>query len=135
MMEFCSSIWTSIKHVLLFGVNLQHLKRKIKTNMFFQENSEFPCIYFRNGKSPSQNYFLRKIFISQSTDFSNSLLHLFRLLECKRMTKTCFAGVVLEQANRQFPNDSVRRVAPSGVTTVWILISLSYIVVRKLQFM
>ena len=50
------------------------------------------------------------------------------------MTKTCLLEL-FQKKQRQFPNDGVRRVAPSDVTTVWILISSSYIVVRKLQFM
>ena len=52
-----SSVWTSVKHILLFGVDPQHSKRNI-SNLFFQENSDFPCSHYHNGKKPFSRLFL-----------------------------------------------------------------------------
>ena len=50
----------SYKHILLFGVGLQDLKRKLINLIvafFFRENSDFPCLHFHNGKIPGQDHF------------------------------------------------------------------------------
>ena len=58
---FKSKLWQifGLKRLdfLLFGVGLQHLKRKITIFIFFQKKSDFPCPHFHNGKGPSQDYF------------------------------------------------------------------------------
>ena len=43
--------WTSGKHILLFGVGLQHLKQKKIDFIFLQAKSFFPCLHFHNGKN------------------------------------------------------------------------------------
>ena len=86
--------WTSGKHVLLFGVGSQHLKPK---NIFFQENSFFPCLHLHNGKSLVKIIFGRKMFICQP--ISQIFVALFKnFWDAKR---SHFAGCVSEQCGMQ----------------------------------
>ena len=55
----------SVKHVLLFGVGLQHLKRKIINFIFFRKNSDFPCHLFTMEKALVKIIFRCKFFICE----------------------------------------------------------------------
>ena len=52
------------KHILLFGVGSQHLKKK-KDFILLQVKSFFPCLHFHNGKSLIKIIFGRKMFVCQ----------------------------------------------------------------------
>ena len=64
----CSSIWTSVKHMLLhiFSVGLQHKKQKIRKKKIFSELlTSFACKRFKN-------IFGRKFFIFEPFFFFSS---------------------------------------------------------------
>ena len=49
---------------------LSILNEKLEILFFLRENSDFPCLYFLNGKSPRQDYFWPLNFYL-STNFQN----------------------------------------------------------------
>ena len=88
----CSSVCTSIMHILLFGVGSQHLKTETFEFLFFRENSDFPCLHFHNGKNPSQDYFGRYFFLICQSIFE-MFVALFTTFVMQKHDKITFCWV------------------------------------------
>ena len=76
---------------------LQHLKHKHRNFIFFQENSDFPCLHFTMEKVKII-LAIKFLFVNR---FSKFLWHFSRLLGCIRVLRSHFAGGFSEQGDMQ----------------------------------